>query len=415
MDPGLQAHLHDWLNLLLRWAHFITGVAWIGASFYFNWLENHLERQLKTEGAGEDIAGDLWAVHGGGFYYLQKFEVAPPKLPATLHWFKYEAYFTWITGFALLCSLYYMNAGVYMVDRTVSDISATSAVALGIASLVLSWLFYDILCKSPLRKHGLATGAIIFAWFAALAWFLSDQLSGRAAYIHVGAAIGTIMVANVFFGIIPAQKELVAAVKEGRTPEASKGKDALLRSRHNNYFTLPVLFIMISNHYSTTYSNSLNWLVLIVVALAGIGVRHYFNVRHFDKKNLWVLPIAFVLLAVAIYMTRPVVRVPAPVGSGETAEGVEQLVTGPTTAEILPLIHARCSGCHSESPTLLGFTAPVMGLALDTEGQLNTQAYRVYQTTVVARNMPFGNMTEMTDEERDMVARWYEGRVANNE
>jgi uncharacterized membrane protein len=258
MDTVLMAHLQDWFNLLLRWAHFITGVAWIGASFYFNWLENHLERQLKTEGAGDDIAGDLWAVHGGGFYYLQKYEVAPPKLPATLHWFKYEAYFTWITGFALLCSLYYFNASVYMVDRSVADISPTAAVGIGLASMALSWFFYDGLCRSPMRESNRLTGLIVFGWFAGVAWILSDLLSGRAAYIHVGAAIGTIMVANVFTVIIPAQKELVAAVKEGRPPEASKGRNALQRSRHNNYFTLPVLFIMISNHYSTTYGNTLN-------------------------------------------------------------------------------------------------------------------------------------------------------------
>lgn len=420
MDSLLLAHLHDWLNLLLRWAHFITGVAWIGASFYFNWLENHLERQLNHgDGCGKGIAGDLWAVHGGGFYYLQKFEVAPPKLPATLHWFKYEAYFTWITGFALLCSLYYLNAGVYMIDRSVADIAPFSAVVIGIGALLFSWFFYDGLCRSPLRENNRLTGLLVFGWFAGLAWLLSGLLSGRAAYIHVGAAIGTIMVANVFTVIIPAQKELVAAVREGRPPEAAKGRNALLRSRHNNYFTLPVLFIMISNHYSTTYGNTLNWLVLAVISLGGIGVRHYFNIRHLDKKNLWVLPLALVLLAMAVYMTRPVTDIgfseqPAekPV-SGDPVSQAQPVMNAPTTAEILPVIQARCGGCHSEEPTLLGFTTPVMGLVLDTVEQLESQGPRIFQTTVIARNMPFGNMTEMTEEERDLVGRWYQGQVKN--
>ena len=256
----METYLQEWLGMLLRWAHFVTGVAWIGASFYFNWLENHLQRQETANG----VAGDLWAVHGGGFYYLQKFQVAPEQLPATLHWFKWEAYFTWLTGFSLLCALYYMNAGLFMVDRRVADISSLHAIAIGLASLLFSWLFYDLLCRSPLGKKPAPTALLIFAWFVVLSWVLSSLLSGRAAYIHVGAAIGTIMVANVFFVIIPSQKELVQAVKEQRARDSQKGKDALLRSRHNNYFTLPVLFIMISNHYSMTFGHEQNWLVLAV-------------------------------------------------------------------------------------------------------------------------------------------------------
>lgn len=277
----MEAYFLEWLNLLLRWAHFITGVAWIGASFYFNWLENHLERQNAKGG----IAGDLWAVHGGGFYYLQKFTVAPERLPANLHWFKWEAYFTWITGFILLCTLYYWNAGVFMVDSRVADLSSLQAVGIGIASLVLSWLFYDGLCRSPLARKQALTALLIFAWFALLSWLLSQFLSGRAAYIHVGAAIGTIMVANVFFVIIPSQKDLVEAVNEQRMPDPQKGKNALARSRHNNYFTLPVLFIMISSHYAGTFGHPLNWLVLLVISMVGVGIRHWFNIRHLEKHG----------------------------------------------------------------------------------------------------------------------------------
>lgn len=414
----LTAHLHDWLNLLLRWAHFIVGVAWIGASFYFNWLENHLERQAKAraktreDGAasGDDIAGDLWAVHGGGFYYLQKYEVAPPRLPATLHWFKYEAYFTWITGFALLCTLYYWNADVYMIDRRVAELGAPAAVGIGIASLVVSWFFYDGLCRSPLKENNALLGLIVFGWFVGLSWILSDFLSGRAAYIHVGAAIGTIMVANVFTVIIPSQKDLVAAVKAGREPDGAKGANALLRSRHNNYFTLPVLFIMISNHYPATYGHARNWLVLAIISLAGVGVRHFFNVRHLEKHNRLVLPLSLLLLAVAVAVTRPIVPKPAVT---EPAAATPGTGAPPTTSDVMAIVQERCTGCHAENPTLGGFPAPPLGVVLETAQQLETQGPRVFQSTVITRTMPLGNMTKMTPEERDSIARWYAGRLQN--
>lgn len=411
MDPSLLAHLQDWLNLLLRWAHFITGVAWIGASFYFNWLENHLERLHKSPGAGEDIAGDLWAVHGGGFYYLQKYEVAPPKLPTTLHWFKYEAYFTWLTGFVLLCTLYYWNAGVYMVDRGVADITPLAAIGIGIAALVVSWLFYDGLCKSPLRQNNALVALIVFGWFAGLAWILTSLLSGRAAYIHVGAAIGTIMVANVAHVIIPAQRDMVAALSSGEKPDGAKGRNALQRSRHNNYFTLPVLFIMISNHYPSTYGNALNWLVLAVISIGGVGVRHYFNVRHIKGHSRWVLPISLLILAVAVVMTMPKGHEMDGTGSGTPQAGQSDVKPIPTTAEILPIVLQRCSGCHSDPPRQAGFAAPPLGVVLDTVEEIETEAPRVFQAAVITRTMPLGNMTQMTEDERQSIARWYAGRL----
>lgn len=406
MDGGLTAHLQDWLSLLLRWAHFITGVAWIGASFYFNWLENHLERQ---QGRSDGIAGDLWAVHGGGFYYLQKYEVAPPRLPPTLHWFMYEAYFTWITGFALLATVYYWNANVFMIDASVAELSSLQAIGIGIASLVLSWLFYDGLCRSPLRENNALVGLIVFGWFVGLAWILSSLLSGRAAYIHVGAAIGTIMVANVFRVIIPSQRELVAALKEGREPDGSKGRNALQRSRHNNYFTLPVLFIMISNHYSSTYGHALNWVLLAVISVAGIGVRHFFNIRHLKPHNRWVLPVSLLLLVAVIVATRPVSDHGAADSSPDRAGGY------PTSAEVMTTIEARCTGCHAAEPELAGFVAPPLGVALETAKQLEIMGPRVFQTTVVTRTMPLGNLTQMTEDERDLIAKWYAGRIQGNE
>ena len=392
----MEAYLQEWLSLLLRWAHFITGVAWIGASFYFNWLENHLERQNAKDG----IAGDLWAVHGGGFYYLQKFQVAPERLPANLHWFKWEAYFTWFTGFLLLCTLYYWNAGVFMVDSRVADLSSLQAVGIGIASLVFSWLFYDALCRSPLARNQALTALLIFAWFALLSWLLSQLLSGRAAYIHVGAAIGTIMVANVFFVIIPSQKDLVEAVNEQRMPDPQKGKNALARSRHNNYFTLPVLFTMISSHYAGTFGHPWNWLVLLVISMVGVGIRHWFNIRHLEKHSALVLPLSLLLLAALIFALRP-----------EPKLDLVDEVAFPSTAAIMPVIEARCVSCHAAKPDHLGFAAAPLGVLLEGEEAVNLQALVIYNAVIVKRSMPLANITQMSDEERDLIARWYAGRM----
>jgi len=394
----VEAYLQEWLSLLLRWAHFITGVAWIGASFYFNWLENHLERQT----AGGGIAGDLWAVHGGGFYYLQKYQVAPERLPVSLHWFKWEAYFTWFTGFALLCTLYYWNAGVFMVDSRVADLSSLQAVGIGIASLVFSWLFYDGLCRSPLARKQALTALLIFAWFALLSWLLSQFLSGRAAYIHVGAAIGTIMVANVFFVIIPSQKDLVEAVNEQRMPDPQKTKNALARSRHNNYFTLPVLFIMISSHYAGTFGHPWNWLVLLVISVVGVGIRHWFNIRHLEKHNRLVLPFSLLLLAALIFALRP-----------EPKLDLVDKNAFPSTADIFPVIQARCVTCHAARPDHPGFAAAPVGILLDREEAVDLQALIIFNAVIVTRSMPLANATQMSDEERDLIGRWYAGRMRN--
>jgi uncharacterized membrane protein len=394
----MEAWIHLWLSLLLRWAHFITGVAWIGASFYFNWLENQLERRVEQD--NDPVAGDLWAVHGGGFYYLQKFRLAPAQLPETLHWFKYEAYFTWLTGFALLAVVYYWNASLYMLDPAVSSLTGGQAVGIGLGSLITSWLLYDGLCRSVLRSKPRVLSLLIFVWFVLLAYVLGEFLSGRAAYIHVGAAIGTVMVANVFFVIIPSQKDLVSAVSEDRVPDATKAENALLRSRHNNYLTLPVLFIMISNHYPVTYGGPNNWLTLAVFSLAAVGIRHWFNIRHIGNHNRWILPLSVLVLVLLVLAGMPM-------KSQQTAA----VKTVPTTAEIMPLVEERCTGCHSSQPTLAGFTAPPLGLAFDDEQQVKIQAQRIYQTTVSTRTMPLGNLTTMTEQERDLVAAWYQGQV----
>jgi uncharacterized membrane protein len=392
----MEAHLHMWLSLLVRWSHFIVGVAWIGASFYFNWLENHLQRQNQPEGT----AGDLWAVHGGGFYYLKKFAVAPGDLPPQLHWFKWEAYTTWLSGMALLIIVFYWNAQTYMLDPQISGITPATAIAIGILSLLSSWIVYDLLCCSNLsRREGLLAG-LILAWFILLAWTLSTWLSGRAAYIHVGAAIGTIMVANVFRVIIPAQKDLVSAVTENRTPDASKGRRALQRSRHNNYLTLPVLFIMISSHYPATYNHPQNWLVLLLFSLAAVFIRHYFNIRHLPGFRAWPLLPALLLLAGLVFVTAP--KPAAVVQAGASIRAVQ-------TSEVFAIVEQRCTGCHARVPSFEGFTSAPLGIELDSPLNLEQHAERVYQTVMVTRVMPLANLTHMTDSERRLVADWFEG------
>jgi len=393
----MEAHLHMWLELLVRWTHFIVGIAWIGASFYFNWLENHLQRQGRPEG----IAGDLWAVHGGGFYYLKKFAVAPPELPATLHWFKWEAYMTWVSGMAMLIIVFYMNANTYMVNPAVTGVSPTLAIGIGVGALLASWVIYDLLCRSALSRREWLLGLLILAWFVLLSWVLSTWLSGRAAFIHVGAAIGTVMVANVFRVIIPAQKDLVSAVTEGRTPDSGKGRNALLRSRHNNYFTLPVLFIMLSGHYPAIYSHAQNWLVLVVFSLAAVGIRHYFNIRHLPGFKTWPLIPAVLLLAGLIIATAPEPRSVSQ--TGEAKLKVE-------TSVAFSIVQQRCVKCHAPVPAFEGFTSAPLGVELDSQEKLLKHADRVYQTVVILRTMPLANMTQITDAERDQIAAWFESR-----
>ena len=387
----IEGHIHEWLNLLLRWIHFIVGVAWIGASFYFNWLENNLERDPPQE-AG--IAGNLWAVHGGGFYHLKKFKVGPDQLPQHLHWFKWEAYTTWLSGITLLAVVYYFNARLFLIDPAVHDLGPAQAIIIAVVSVFGSWFVYDGLCRTPLRNAPLLLSAAIFFYLALLAWFLSEVFSGRGAYIHVGAAIGTMMVGNVFFVIIPAQREMVNALNEKRDIDPIYGANGLLRSTHNNYFTLPVLFIMISNHFASTYGHAWNWLVLILLSVISVSVRHYFNLRNVIKSLWWILPAAFAAMLLIMWLTAPRIE-------GDADQG------GVDLNAVQAVVQLRCTGCHSNSPTQPGFTAPPLGLILDTMEQIQANRDRVLQAAVVTRTMPVGNLTGMTDEERNLLAAWY--------
>lgn len=389
----------EWLNLLVRWLHLITGIAWIGASFYFVWLDNSLRApEPGSELAKKGVSGELWAVHGGGFYNPQKYLVAPAQLPKELHWFKWEAYSTWLSGIALLTIVYYFNAQAMMVDRAVADLSSWQAVGIGVASLVVAWVVYDLLCRSKLGKHDLAFGVVMWALLSGAAYVLTHLLSGRAAYIQVGAMIGTIMVANVAMVIIPGQRKMVDAMIAGQTPDPIYGLRGKQRSVHNNYFTLPVLFIMISNHYAMTYRNAHAWAVLAVIMAAGVLIRHFFNLKHKGRIE-WRYPIAGValLLALAVAIAPPR---PAAVAAG--ADPAAQF------AQVQAIVNQRCVSCHATHPTQAGFATAPSGVVLDNPEGISQNAARIYQQAVQLKAMPLGNLTDMTDAERTQVAAWFE-------
>ncbi len=388
----MEAHIHEWLNLLLRWSHFIVGIAWIGASFYFNWLENNLHRKAPHK---EGIAGTLWAVHGGGFYHLQKFSTAPRSLPSPLHWFKWEAYTTWLSGFALLITIYYFNAGVWLIDPTIRALQPWQGIAIGVSSMVISWFIYDGLCR-VLRERQALLAVLVFSWFALLAFILAHLLSGRAAYIHVGAAIGTVMVANVFFVIIPTQKDMVSALVNKQPLAPDHGRNGLLRSRHNNYFTLPVLFTMLSSHFPGTYSNHLSWLVLILLALVGIAVRHYFNVRHHGRRrSAWILLLALLVIAGLVWLTAP-----------RQSAHHDAVVSDVSDATVRTIINSHCISCHAVQPVFPGFDTAPKGIRLDTLDNVRTYRDAIHQVTVLTKVMPPGNPTGMLDKERDTLGYW---------
>ena len=293
----MEAYIVDWLNLLVRWLHVITGVAWIGASFYFIWLDGHLDPPQDPADEEKGVGGEVWSVHGGGFYHAQKYKVSPAEIPERLHWFKWEAYTTWLSGIFLTALVYWYGAEVFLIDRSVADLSAPMAVGIAIAFIAGGWLVYDLLCKSPLARDTRVFAAILFALTSALAWGLCEVFGGRGAYIHFGAVLGTIMVANVFFVIIPGQKKMVAAAAIGEAPDPGPGLRAKQRSVHNTYFTLPVLFVMTSNHYAMAYSHAYNWLILIGISLAGALIRIYFVARHNGSASFIPAGIAIVILA----------------------------------------------------------------------------------------------------------------------
>lgn len=421
----MEAHFTEWLNLGIRWIHMITGIAWIGASFYFVWLENNLNRSNPREG----LSGDLWAIHGGGIYHLEKYKLAPPKMPENLHWFKWEAYFTWLSGVALLLVVYYLNPSLYLIKPGV-ELAPAMGIAIGLGSMLAGYVIYHFLCDSPLGKRPALLGAVLFVLIIAAAYGFSLIFSGRAAYIHVGAIIGTIMVGNVFFTIMPAQRALVKAIESNTTPDPLLPAKGLLRSRHNNYFTLPVLFIMISNHFPSTYGSQYNWLILAGIAILAVLVRHYFNTRHDSNKFVWTLPAAALGMICLAYVTSPASRAPAaiPVAAVEQSASTntaqvetsnEATPTEPVASEaaapaagnadfakVESVIHERCTVCHSVTPSSPMFSAPPAGFILDTPEQMKAQAAKIHAQSVASQIMPLGNITQMTQDERDLIGSW---------
>ncbi len=386
-----ESHFFEWLNLVVRLMHITFGIAWIGASFYFVFLENALNR---TDGVRDELAGNLWAVHGGGFYYLEKYKIAPKKIPKELHWFKYEAYFTWLTGFSLLAIVYYFNASSYLIDPEVLNITPRTAISISMGSLIVGWVLYDQICKL-LSKNKVVFTLAITALVFAFAWFYAQVFSGRAAFIHFGAFLGTLMAANVFFIIIPGQKRMVKAAKKGLPPNPEDGKAAFIRSYTNNYFTLPVLFVMISNHFPSTFGNAYQWIVLIGITLGTAGVKHYLNLREKGQLSVWVMPVSVVLLFAVAFMTAP------------QPPKYEHCEAEVSFVEIQTIINNRCTSCHSSNPTDAVWKVAPNGVKYDNADQIYNLRDKIFQRVVVSKNMPFNNnQTGMTEEERDMINCW---------
>lgn len=385
-----EPHMMEWLNLIVRLMHITFGIAWIGASFYFVFLENSLNR---TENVRDELAGNLWAIHGGGFYYLEKYKTAPKEIPKELHWFKYEAYFTWLTGFAMLFIVYYFNASTFLIDKNVADITPLIAVTIGISSLIVGWILYDLLCKSPLIKKPVLFSIIGFIIASAFAYFYAHVFSGRAAFMHFGAMLGTIMAANVLFVIIPSQKAMVKAAKEGRVVDPAMGKKAGLRSLHNNYFTLPVLFVMISNHFPSTFGNQYAWVVLLLISVGLAGVKHYLNLQEKKQLNVWILPASVLIILGVAFMTSP----------KKNTNTCDKEVS---FAEVNTIIQARCIACHSSHPTDKDFSVAPNGVMYDTGAEIQKYKDKIMQRAVLTQSMPLGNKTNMTQEERDILRCW---------
>ena len=383
------AYLQDWLDLLLRWLHVVAAMVWIGTSFYFVALDNHL-RPPRDEG---DVGGESWEIHGGGFYRVQKYGVAPPRLPEPLHWFKWEAYTTWLSGFALLVVLYYLDADTYLVDPAVADMSVGWAVAISIGLLGLAWLVYDLLCRA-LANHQLVLAAVLLALVAVAAYGVANLFSARATPIQLGAMLGTMMVGNVLLVIIPGQRELVRAKQAGRDPDPAHGSGGKQRSVHNNYLTLPVVLAMLAPHFAFVYTHERAWLVLFALMALGAWIRLFFNLRH-QGRTVWTIPVtgavALVALAVAIR--------PDDTASREGGPPVE-------FAEVATVVEQRCAPCHSSEPSNESFSTAPAGVVLDTPAQIRAQADAIDEQAVETEAMPLGNATGMTEEERELLGRW---------
>ena len=391
----MEGFITDWLNLAIRWLHVVAAIAWIGESFYFVALDNSLKKPKDQTLVERGVFGELWHVHGGGFYNMQKYMVAPAQMPDDLHWSKWPSYTTWMSGFGLFTVLYLFSPSTYLVDPNVLPMSPVEAVAAALAFLTAGWIVYDSLCRLLGHKDG-ALGICVGLYVLVAAYLACHVFSGRAAYLIVGAMLATIMSANVFFVIIPGQRKMVNAMLKGEAPNPIYGKRGKQRSVHNTYFTLPVVFAMLSNHYAMTYTHPYNWAVLVAILFAGALIRQFFVMRH-RGQVLWYLPVggvALLALALAVTLPRPVM----PQAQAANAPAVK-------LADIRPILQQRCAECHSAHPTLMG-SAPA-GVLFDTPQEISTNAQRLYEQAVVLKAMPLGNVTKMTHDERETSAAWF--------
>jgi uncharacterized membrane protein len=392
----MQAYVLDWLSLLVRWFHVTAGIAWIGASFFFVWLDDNLNRRVSDAEQRRGIDGELWSVHGGGFYHNEKYLTGPLGEPLSndLHWFYWEAYSTWLSGMAMLAIVYWAGASTFLIDKSVMDLTPAAAIAISIGSIVLGWFIYDALCRM-FEQNEFALWTSIGIFLLIFDWGFFHIFGARAAFIHVGAVIGTIMVWNVFFIIIPGQRKVVRQLRAGEVPDTRPGFLGKQRSVQNTYFTLPVLFIMISNHYPMTYSGPYGWLVLAGLSIAGVLVRRFYVLTHF-KKIVIALPVAALVLIAVI----------AWAGAPHTAPAAGVNVSAVSYAQIAPIVAQRCAVCHSVHPTEAGFSAPPAGLLLDTPEHVTANAALIRTEAVTSHAMPLGNLTNMTDAERAVLGAW---------
>ena len=382
--------LSEWLNLALRWLHLTAGIAWIGSSFYFIALDNHLRPP-----ANGDASGESWSVHGGGFYHKQKYMVAPAAMPDELHWSKWEAYTTWLSGFSLLVLVYFIGAKSFLIDPAKAALTPVEASAIGLGAIAAGWLFYDLLCRSPLGRSDRTVGIIWFVFLVVAAAGLNSLFNARGAYLLVGAMVGSVMVANVFFVIIPNQKKAVAQLIAGEVPDPALGQAGKQRSLHNNYMTLPVLFIMISHHYPMTYGAQRPWLVLALLSAMGVAIRHVFNLRHRGKDPGWTVLTACILAVLSVsYVSQE--KAGASVGSGGKV----------TYAEVAPIFAKHCAACHSTHPTNPTFASPPLGVVLDSYAHDSALAPKIKTMAVDSEAMPLGNTTGMTKAERAKLGDW---------
>ncbi|MGE8363644.1 urate hydroxylase PuuD [Cupriavidus basilensis] len=393
----MEGYILDWANMLLRWVHVITAIAWIGSSFYFVWLDNSLTRPDDPDLQEKGVGGELWAVHGGGFYNPQKYLSAPKTLPENLHWFYWESYSTWMTGFGLLVVLYLFNASTFLVDKNVMDMSAGAAIGFALSYLGVGWVVYDCICR-VFGKSDRTVGILVAIYVALAAYVACHVFSGRAAFLLTGAMIATIMSANVLVWIIPGQRKVVAALRAGDPVDPVHGKNAKQRSVHNTYFTLPVLFAMLSNHYSMTYSYRYNWAVLVLIMLAGVLIRQFFILKHKGKINVAWPAAGVAVLAVVAVMIAPQPR--------ETVANKEGAAAQVSFTKVQEVINSRCVQCHAAAPKMMPTAAK--GIKLDTADEIKAHAQLIYQQAVQQKAMPLGNVTQITDDERALLGQWFE-------